>query len=197
MLMGYLADSSISQTDGAALHSLLTANGWDIGTAICVIIFMLFHWPCSTTLITVKRDGQHEVDSYRRTSADRRRAYIMFCRVSHFRAYLTENRGYLRKSLYGKVGFYAAVIREPLGIEPNSRYIGVYSALYIGAEAVADYYRLGAGEVRYLRKADIKNSLSGLLTPRSWDINMPSIYFAIPELPILRSCTFAVPFETI
>ena len=56
MLMGYLADSSISQADGAALHSLLTANGWDIGTAICVIIFMLFHWPCSTTLITVKKE---------------------------------------------------------------------------------------------------------------------------------------------
>ena len=56
MLMGYLADSSISQTDGAALHSLLTANGWDIGTAMCVIIFMLFHWPCSTTLITVKKE---------------------------------------------------------------------------------------------------------------------------------------------
>lgn len=55
MLMGYLADSGISQTDGAALHTLLTANGWDIKTAICVIIFMLFHWPCSTTLITVKK----------------------------------------------------------------------------------------------------------------------------------------------
>mgnify|MGYP000858593086 CR=1 FL=1 len=56
MLMGYLADSGISQTDGAALHTLLTANGWDIKTAICVIIFMLFHWPCSTTLITVKKE---------------------------------------------------------------------------------------------------------------------------------------------
>ena len=56
MLMGYLADSGISQTDGAALHTLLTANGWDIKTAICVIIFMLFHWPCSTTLITVKEE---------------------------------------------------------------------------------------------------------------------------------------------
>lgn len=30
MLMGYLADIGISQTDGAALHTLLTANGWDI-----------------------------------------------------------------------------------------------------------------------------------------------------------------------
>ena len=56
MLMGYLTDSGISQTDGAALHTLLTANGWDIKTAICVIIFMLFHWPCSTTLITVKKE---------------------------------------------------------------------------------------------------------------------------------------------
>ena len=56
MLMGYLADIGISQTDGAALHTLLTANGWDIKTAICVIIFMLFHWPCSTTLITVKKE---------------------------------------------------------------------------------------------------------------------------------------------
>ena len=56
MLMGYLADSGISQTDGAALHTLLTANGWDIKTAICVIIFMLSHWPCSTTLITVKKE---------------------------------------------------------------------------------------------------------------------------------------------
>ncbi len=56
MLMGYLADSEISQTGGTALHALLTANGWDIKTAICVIIFMLFHWPCSTTLITVKKE---------------------------------------------------------------------------------------------------------------------------------------------
>ena len=121
----------------------------------------------------------------------------MFCRVSHFRAYLTENRGYLRKSLYGKVGFYAAVIREPLGIEPDSRYIGVYSALYIGAEAVADYYRLGAGEVRYLRKADIKKFPVRLIDSEKLGYKYAVHIFCDSELLILRSCTFAVPFETI
>ncbi|MBR4073429.1 MAG: ferrous iron transporter B, partial [Clostridia bacterium] len=30
--------------------------GWSITTAICVIIFMVMHWPCSTTLLTVKKE---------------------------------------------------------------------------------------------------------------------------------------------
>ena len=56
MLMGYLADGRITQTEGVALRELLTANGWSVCTAVCVIIFMLLHWPCSTTLITVKKE---------------------------------------------------------------------------------------------------------------------------------------------
>ena len=83
MLMGYLADSGISQTDGAALHTLLTANGWDIKTAICVIIFMLFHWPCSTTLITVKKEtGSMKWAVIAALLADRRRLILCFA-VSH------------------------------------------------------------------------------------------------------------------
>lgn len=56
MLMGYLANDSIAETGSAVLRDILTANGWDISTALCVIIFMLLHWPCSTTLITVKKE---------------------------------------------------------------------------------------------------------------------------------------------
>lgn len=56
MLMGYLAEGRITQTEGVALRELLTANGWSVCTAACVIIFMLLHWPCSTTLITVKKE---------------------------------------------------------------------------------------------------------------------------------------------
>lgn len=56
MLMGYLAEGRITQTEGVALRELLTANGWSVCTAVCVIIFMLLHWPCSTTLITVKKE---------------------------------------------------------------------------------------------------------------------------------------------
>ncbi len=56
MLMGYLANGTITETGGVVLKEILTANGWDIRTALCVIIFMLLHWPCSTTLITVKKE---------------------------------------------------------------------------------------------------------------------------------------------
>lgn len=164
MLMGYLADSSISQTDGAALHSLLTANGWDIKTAICVIIFMLFHWPCSTTLITVKkRDGQHEMGCYRRTSANRRRAYIMFCRVSYFRADLREQTGNFRKLFYCIVRLYVAVVFYSFGIEPDGCYPGIYAAFYVRAQAVSDYDRFAEREIGYLRKADIKELLVRLI----------------------------------
>lgn len=49
---GVLADSeNLSQ-----LYNLFTANGWDITTAICVIIFFLMHFPCSTTCITIYKE---------------------------------------------------------------------------------------------------------------------------------------------
>jgi len=38
------------------LKELLVANGWGMVTAICTLIFFLFHWPCSTTLLTVKKE---------------------------------------------------------------------------------------------------------------------------------------------
>ena len=38
------------------LSTLLQANGWTTATAICFIIFSLFHWPCSTTCLTIKKE---------------------------------------------------------------------------------------------------------------------------------------------
>ena len=35
------------------VHALLAANGWTARTALCCALFFLFHWPCSTTLLTV------------------------------------------------------------------------------------------------------------------------------------------------
>ncbi|MCR5305385.1 MAG: ferrous iron transport protein B [Oscillospiraceae bacterium] len=40
----------------AALHTLLTANGWTLHTAACFLILTLFHAPCATTLLTVRRE---------------------------------------------------------------------------------------------------------------------------------------------
>jgi len=38
------------------LGEVLRANGWTQTTALCVLVFFLFHWPCSTTLLTVKKE---------------------------------------------------------------------------------------------------------------------------------------------
>ena len=39
-----------------ALRPLLAANGWTALTAVCVMLFSLCHWPCSTTLLTIKKE---------------------------------------------------------------------------------------------------------------------------------------------
>jgi len=57
VLMIYTAGGSLGEVgSSAALGEILVANGWDGGRAACVLIFTLFHWPCSTTLLTVKRE---------------------------------------------------------------------------------------------------------------------------------------------
>ncbi len=57
IIMAYMSAGTI--TDGMALSdmfSLLTANGWNWVTAVNVIIFSVMHWPCSTTLLTIKKE---------------------------------------------------------------------------------------------------------------------------------------------
>ena len=39
-----------------AVKDILLLNGWNEITTICTIVFLLFHWPCSTTLITIKKE---------------------------------------------------------------------------------------------------------------------------------------------
>ncbi len=56
-VMAYMQQGSVEQLPALSeLRTLLAANGWTVVTAACVIAFSLFHWPCSTTLLTVKRE---------------------------------------------------------------------------------------------------------------------------------------------
>lgn len=42
------------------LRAVLTSNGIGAETALCAAVFTLFHWPCSTTVLTVRREtGSH------------------------------------------------------------------------------------------------------------------------------------------
>ena len=57
MLMAYLATGSLVEFDDlAALGALLRSNGWTWLTASCTMLFSLFHWPCSTTCLTVYKE---------------------------------------------------------------------------------------------------------------------------------------------
>ncbi len=38
------------------LRAIFVDNGWTISTALCTIAFMLMHWPCATTLATIKKE---------------------------------------------------------------------------------------------------------------------------------------------
>ena len=56
MVMAYMANGSLVSMDNRALQGVLTANGWTAVTAVCVILFSLLHFPCATTLMTVKKE---------------------------------------------------------------------------------------------------------------------------------------------
>ena len=57
ILMGYLSAGSLTDYAGLAeLHGLLTAHGWTAATAVCVLVFTMFHFPCGTTCFTIWKE---------------------------------------------------------------------------------------------------------------------------------------------
>ena len=57
ILMCYLNGTSlVNMEDTAQIGQILIQNGWTILTAINVMIFTILHFPCSTTLMTIKKE---------------------------------------------------------------------------------------------------------------------------------------------
>ena len=57
IMMTYLSAGTINSAYGLAeMQALFVSNGWNAVTAVCFIIFALMHWPCSTTLLTIKKE---------------------------------------------------------------------------------------------------------------------------------------------
>ena len=58
MIMAYTSTSALTELSSfAELGQLFAANGWTVTTAVCVMLFSLFHWPCFTTLMTVRKES--------------------------------------------------------------------------------------------------------------------------------------------
>lgn len=56
-LMGYLAQGALTEYESlSSLRDLLIANGWTAATALSVMLFTLFHFPCATTCLTIRRE---------------------------------------------------------------------------------------------------------------------------------------------
>ena len=49
---GFLADYGSAET----LRELLPGCGWTGVTAVCALLFTLLHWPCATTLMTIRKE---------------------------------------------------------------------------------------------------------------------------------------------
>lgn len=59
LIMSYMASGSMVDYDNIMqLKTLLVDHGWTWITAICTLLFTLLHWPCATTLLTIKKETQ-------------------------------------------------------------------------------------------------------------------------------------------
>ena len=56
-VMAYAGAGTLAELGSlSGVRALLAENGWTAGTYLCAALFMLLHWPCSTTLLTVKKE---------------------------------------------------------------------------------------------------------------------------------------------
>lgn len=57
ILMIYNSQGSLSDLCSLdVMYETFTANGWTTLTAVCTVLFFVMHWPCATTLMTVKKE---------------------------------------------------------------------------------------------------------------------------------------------
>ena len=57
ILMGYLKNKTLIDIENVnEIGNILVTNGWNLLTAINVMIFTLLHFPCGTTLLTIKKE---------------------------------------------------------------------------------------------------------------------------------------------
>jgi len=59
LMMSYMSAGQMVELDSLqALRQLFLANGWTWLTAVCTMLFCLNHFPCGTTLFTIKKETQ-------------------------------------------------------------------------------------------------------------------------------------------
>ena len=58
IIMAYMAEGSLLDiSDLSVLRDLLVSHGWTLITAVSTMLFSLMHWPCTTTLLTIRKES--------------------------------------------------------------------------------------------------------------------------------------------
>lgn len=56
ILLMFYSQSGMLVEGGSQTGAMLAANGWTWMTAVCAILFSLNHFPCATTLLTIRKE---------------------------------------------------------------------------------------------------------------------------------------------
>ncbi len=59
LIMSYMSKGYMLELDSLTeMKQLFIDNGWTWLTAVCMMLFSLNHWPCATTLLTIRKETQ-------------------------------------------------------------------------------------------------------------------------------------------
>lgn len=58
LLMILTAGSSFAAENSSTMAQALQTYGWTWKESLCTMLFFLFHWPCTTTLLTIRKETQ-------------------------------------------------------------------------------------------------------------------------------------------
>ena len=80
IIMSYTRSGALLELNSLPeLRHLLIANGWTWLTALCTMLFSLNHWPCGTTLLTIRKETQSAKWTLSLSCADSHRILALFC----------------------------------------------------------------------------------------------------------------------
>ncbi len=59
LIMSYMSQGVMLELESLeSMRQLFVENGWTWLTAVCTMLFVLNHWPCATTLLTIRKETQ-------------------------------------------------------------------------------------------------------------------------------------------
>ena len=83
------ASNNVS-ADSNSLSSIFIASGWDFFTALSVSVFTIFHWPCATTLLTIKKETKSLKDTFLSIAIPLISGILLCLIISLFKTALTD-----------------------------------------------------------------------------------------------------------